>query len=236
MAVKWSWAFGAETPQDLENAGWTVPTKDPLYLTSSATRTYTYPGSPARRSLNIYRDTIVAAPAGSVAAEGWVGVAFYCDDTFDSWYRSRHIISVEDENGKAISVYCATDNTQTISLFVGDTPDPSGSYVVSPNDWHYIALQYSMTSSTWSGRWYLDGVAMGSLTTDASEDPATEDQLKLSIAGMSNAGRLGTWYGQIVTWDDKLTRSRTGIQVCHKNSTWERYWSCWYVGTFCWNR
>ena len=203
MAVKWSWAFGAETPQDLENAGWTVATKDPLYLTSSATRVYTYPGSPARRSLNIYRDIIVEAPAGSVAAEGWVAVAFYCDDTFDSWYQDRHIIRVKDENGKAISIYCASDNTQTISLYVGDTQDPSGSYVVSPNDWHYVALQYSMTSSTWSGRWYLDGVAMGSLTTDASEDPATEDQLQLSIAGMSNTGRLGTWYGQIVTWDDK---------------------------------
>ena len=203
MAVKWSWAFGPETPQDLENAGWTVPTKDPLYLTSSVKPVYTYPGSPPRRSLNIYRDNIVTAPAGTVSAEGWVAVAFYCNDAFDKWYQDRHIIQVKDERGEAISIYCPSDNTQTISLFVGGTQDPSGSFVVSQNDWHYVALQYSMTSSTWSARWYLDGTAMGSLTVDAAQDPATDDQLQLSIAGMSENFALGTWYGQIATWDDK---------------------------------
>tara|TARA_R110002124_G_scaffold89937_7_gene229778 strand:+ start:6758 stop:7819 length:1062 start_codon:yes stop_codon:yes gene_type:complete len=225
MAVKWSWPFGPETAEELETIGWDAQYVSPVYTTSSTSPVYTYPGSPERYSLNLYRDNIVKAPPSVVGASGWVAVAFYCSDTFDSWYRDRHIISIKDENNKAIAIYCSVDDTQNVGLRVGDTDDPSGSFTVSQNDWHYVALQYDMTSSVWSARWYLDGAPMGSLTSDASEDPATEDQLTLSIAGMSNLNGLKTWYGQIVTWDDKLgdsgavSRYATRVQLGKDTAT-----------------
>jgi len=204
MAVKWSWSFGAETAEELETAGWDPQSTNVAHITEDNSRIYTYVGSPSRYSLNMRRGYQIAAPPGVVSPSGWVAVAFYCNDVFDQWYQDRHIIMIKDDRGKAISIYCDNNATQTVKLKVGDTNDPAGAFTVSQNDWHYIALQYDMTSSVWSARWYLDGVAMGTLTSDASEEATTAQELRLSVAGISDADALGTWYGQIIAWDDKL--------------------------------
>ena len=71
MAIKWSWAFGPETPAELRSMGWGV--EETYTVSSSQEYTYTYTGSPARHSLVMDDNyTDVTVPVGCVAAEGWV--------------------------------------------------------------------------------------------------------------------------------------------------------------------
>jgi len=205
MAVKWSWAFGPESNTELEEMGWTLSTTDPGYITQSSTHTYTYPGSPpGRKSINIRTSQTVRPPNGAYGAEGWACVAFYCSDVFNEWGTNYHAIKIDSGvSGKSIKIYSdVSAPNQTMILQVDNTFDPSGSITVTQNDWHYIALQYSMTGTTWSARWYLDGAAVGSLTTDASVDPTTDEQITLSMAGVSTQNELYTWYGQMISYDD----------------------------------
>ena len=58
-----------------------------------------------------------------------------------------------------------------------------------------------MTGAIWSARWYLDGVPVGSLTTDGAT-ATTNDDVQISIAGVSSTNDFRTWYGQVITYDD----------------------------------
>ncbi len=204
MAVKWSWVFGPETNTELEEMGWALSSVSTSDITQSSAHTYTYPGSPPRKSINIRRTRTLTAPAGTFGAEGWACVAFYCSDFFDEWSENYHALKIySGAGGKSIKIYSDTAApNQTMILQVDDTFDPAGSVTVSQDDWHFIALQYSMTGTTWSARWYLDGVPVGSLTTDASVDPTTDDQIQVSIAGCSTTDSLFTWYGQMIAYDE----------------------------------
>lgn len=205
MGIKWSWSFGEENNDDLLEMGFDVyDFGNTFWTTQSALPLYTYPGSPAgRKSLTLNRDVPLITVPGAASAEGWVAVSFYCSETFNEFGDNAHAIRVKDNNsGKSIKVYSNVDDSQTMVLEVDNTFDPSGSITVSQNDWHTIALQYSMTGNVWSARWYLDGAAVGSLTTDVTNTPATEEALQLSIAGCGNTNNLGTHYGHIVTYDD----------------------------------
>ena len=204
MAVKWSWAFGPETNTELEEMGWTLSNLSTSEITQSSTHIYTYPGSPSRRSLNLRSVETVMPPHGTFGSEGWACIAFYCSDSFTEWSENYHAIRIRSAvGGKSIKIYSdVTAPNQTMILQVDDTFDPSGSVTVSQNDWHYIALQYSMTGTTWSARWYLDGAPVGSLTTDVSSHATTDDQISVSIAGTSNQNELYTWYGQMTSYDD----------------------------------
>lgn len=205
MAVKWSWAFGPETNTELDEMGWTLSDLNPSNITQSSTHLYTYPGDPSgRKSINLKRVQTIYPPNGAYGAEGWACVAFYCSDSFNEWGENYHAIKIYSAvGGKSIKIYSdVTTPNQTMILQVDNTFDPSGSVTVTSNDWHYIALQYSMTGTTWSARWYLDGAPVGSLTTDASVDPTTDEQITLSIAGTSNQNQFFTWYGQMTSYDD----------------------------------
>jgi hypothetical protein len=204
MAVKWSWVFGPETNTELDEMGWTLSDLNTSNITQSSTNVYTYPGSPPRNSINLKRTRTVFPPNGAYGAEGWACVAFYCSDFFDEWGENYHAIKINSAvGGKSIKIFSdASSPNQTMILQVDDTFDPSGSIAVTQDDWHYIALQYSMTGTTWAARWYLDGVPVGSLTTDVSAHATTDEQITLSIAGMSNTDSLFTWYGQMTSYDD----------------------------------
>jgi len=205
MAVKWSWAFGPETNTELMEMGWTMAYPSTSEITQSSAHTYTYPGAPVgRKSINMRRQMSVISPQKTSAAEGWACVAFYCSDVFDQWGENYHAIKIiSGAGGKSIKIYSdASAPNQTMILQVDGAFDPSGSVTVTQNDWHYIALQYSMTGTIWSARWYLDGAPVGSLTTDGSAHATTDDQISLSIAGTSWSNSFYTWYGQIITYDD----------------------------------
>lgn len=205
MAVKWSWSFGTENNDDLAEMGWDpYDTGNTYYSTQSSSPIYTYPGSPAgRKSVTLRREVPLIAPPKVLASEGWVSVSFYCSDLFNEYGDRYHAIKVTDGgSGNSIKIYSDVSSAQTMILQVGSTFDTSGSVTVSQNDWHTISLQYSMTGTTWSARWYLDGAAVGSLTSAAIGSAATSDNLLVSVAGCSSDNDLLTHYGHIVSYDD----------------------------------
>ena len=205
MAVKWSWSFGAENNDDLIEMGWSVyDAGNTTFTTQSSSPIYTYPGSPAgRKSITFSQGVPLGAPPKTLSSEGWVSVSFYCSDLFHEYSTNMHAIKITDGgSGNSIKVYSDVSSAQTMILQVGNNFDASGSVTVSQNDWHTISLQYSVTGATWSARWYLDGAAVGSLTSEITGTPAASGNLPMSIAGCSITNDFFTHYGHIVSYDD----------------------------------
>jgi hypothetical protein len=216
MGIKWSWSFGTEDNDDLQEMGWDpYDNGNSYYSTQSSSPIYSYPGSPGgRKSFTLRREANLIAPAKILAAEGWVSVSFYCPDLFNEYSDRYHAIKITDGNsGKSIKVYSNVGSAQTMVLEVDNTFDPSGSVTVTQGDWHIISLQYSMTGTTWAARWYLDGVAVGSLTSDVTGTPADADNLLVSIAGCSATNDLLTHYGHIVCYDDWSDNGQQQVYV-----------------------
>ncbi len=202
MAIKWSWAFGAESGATLQTMGWSVEDTDPVYARSDTTYTYTYTGSPTRYSLNL-RDSFsqVKVPIGCTPPEGWVAVPIYVSGSYHTGENAISVVGAS--SGRYISIQVKNGGTGTFALFVDNTE--KATFSMSANDWQYLALQYSMTGSTWSGRAYLNGVAV---TSEFTGVRSAETAARAELHGVGDGG-LKTWIGQIVTFDSKADSGET---------------------------
>ena len=195
MAIKWSWAFGTETPTVLEEMGWDWQSLGAGAV--STTETYTYVGSPVRRSMS-QDDPLFAelfrAPTQAFSPQGWLAAAVYHDSA--TAVSGRTIISVLG-GGSNRSIYVRLDNaaTNTAGLYVDNNFKES--FTLLPDRWNYIALQYDMSASPWSGRVYVDGVPVTATQTDPQSAETTGGYF---FGGMTNGNF--TYHAQAIVYDD----------------------------------
>ena len=194
MAIKWSWAFGPEESSLYQDMGWSV--EDTTNVSSSQEYTYTYTGSPARYSLVMDdNSSTVTPPVGCIPAEGWVSIATYVSGTHHQGEFPLKVIG--NSSGRYTGIYMKTAGTNTFALYVDNTE--KATFTMTPNDWHYLALKYSMTGSTWSGRVYVDGAAATAEYTDAQ---SAETGASCQFHGYAD-GTRETFLAQIITYDSQ---------------------------------
>ena len=69
-------------------------------------------------------------------------------------------------------IYIQSTNAELIHLAYVDN-NFKENFSLLPNRWNYIGLQYDMSTGTWSGRVYVDGVAVTALHTDSQSAETT---------------------------------------------------------------
>lgn len=200
MAIKWSWAFGPEVSTLYQDMGWGV--ENTSNIAPSTEFTYTYTGSPQRYSLAMDDSASeLTVPVGCAAPEGWISFANYASG---SHHTGEYLVKVVGaSSGRFTGILMKNGGTNTFALHVDNVE--KATFTMSPNDWQYIALQYSMTGSTWSGRAYVNGTAVTAEYTDAQSAELSASCIFHGIANGANESFLA----QIIAYDSKADSGQT---------------------------
>jgi hypothetical protein len=193
MAVSWSWAWGKETAVNLEaNMGWDFLDTSTAAGQYDSTTVYTYAGSPTRYSWAIDDhafDKIMTLPTEAWVSAGWLCAPFYAAGTLNN-----EIIFEVKGGSSGNRIYVKHTTGGTGELYVDNTFKANFAGLTA-NNWHFLALQYDMSSDPWSGRVYLNGAAVTTAQTDAR---AAETAGSYSLYGFTNGTRATYWGGIIV--------------------------------------
>ena len=204
MAVSWSWAFGQETGTLLnDNMEWQLIANLANYVPDNAF-TYTYAGSPARWSLKVNSGNDMILPIKAWVPTGWLTMAAYNDSAV--YTQNTYMLAVYGGNGRYIAVYLANAATSTFELYVDNVFKES--FAVPIQNWHYWALKYDMSTTTWSGQVYLNGVAVTASYTDTGVAQTTGN---FRTEGFS-AGST-SYYAQFTVYDDLADAGETPLFV-----------------------
>ena len=210
MAIKWSWAFGTEITTVLESMGWDW--QNTGAGAPSTTETYTYVGSPSRNSMSQddpFFGELFRAPTQAFAPQGWVACAVYHDAS--TAVNDRNIVLVTGGgSGQSIYIRLTNAGTNTAALYVDNNFKES--FTLLPDRWNYIALQYDMSGATWSGRAFVDGVAMTATHTDPRSAETTGG---VYFGGVTN-GKC-TYYAQAIVYDNTADAGQTPYFVTRVN-------------------
>mgnify|MGYP003627957510 FL=1 len=207
MAVKWSWAFGQETPTQLK------ADMDFNFLNTSqsnvnSTITYTYAGSPTRYSMGCDGGAEFTLPTASFPVTGWIATAVYFNATAYAAY--AYLIKCKSQSGKFIAIYNESTLGPTMGLYVDNALKETFA-APSFNDWHYFALKYDMSvTNAWTGRVYINGSAVTSSWTDTSATAATSGSCVLE--GCTNLNE-STIFAQIIIYDSLGDAGETPLFV-----------------------
>ena len=200
MAIKWSWAFGPEVSTLYEDMGWGV--ENTSNMAPSTAYTYTYTGSPQRYSLALgVNASELTVPVGCVPPEGWVSVANYVNGPH---HTGEYFIKViGNSSGRFTGIAMKNAGSNTFALHVDNVEVDT--FVMARDDWQYVALQYSMTGSTWSGRVYVNGA---DVTPEYTRSRAAETGASCIFHGIANNGNE-SFLAQIITYDSKADSGQT---------------------------
>jgi len=207
MAVSWSWAFGLEDVATLEDMGWfyhaTGSTREPQ---TGADKVYSYPAFPgtkyswasgAVRAFNF--PTAPFVPAGSVA------VAVKANT---SWYQNNSIpiiAAMEGAGTRGCRMYCSNAAANTITCIVGDVV--AGTFTLTPDDWHYISINYDISTTTWDATFWANGVQVAT-GTNSGRNANTTGHYK--TGGFSGGLALNA---QIIVYDSGTTASDAAMPM-----------------------
>ena len=190
MAVHWSWAWGQETVTDLvDDMGFVSPTGGGTQQpTSAAGNTYTYPLSPTRYAWESSVIRQLRFPAQAFLNTGTVALPIKAA----TWFADSGTPLIQVYSGtssKSINVYCTNSGTNVISMYVDNIL--GGTTTLTLNDWHYLALQYDMSATTWTATLYVDGAVAIALTTDTGLAVAASGYFQTAgFGGNSYVGQL----------------------------------------------
>ena len=206
MAVKWSWAFGQETGTLLnDDMDWQLTSTLSGYVPDNAF-TYTYGGSPGRYSLKVNSGSDFYLPVQSFATSGWLTMAAYNDSP--NWTQNTFFLQVIGGNGRYISIYMNNAASSTFALYVDNVL--KATFSVPIGNWYYWALQYDMSADPWSGRVFVDGVAVTAAFTDAQTAQTTGSYHCEGFSGNSSFPTAGTTYfAQFIVYDDVADAGQT---------------------------
>lgn len=223
MAMHWSWAFGNETEADLESIGfdlsfffegvsaaWSAESSavDPL-------NAYTYSGSPTRYSLGVDTDDSSGSSEGTLVlpgaaypgdgtaatAKGIVAFAYRATNT-SVFQRGPRLLDVQTTySGNSCYIQTAA-SSGAISLYL-DGAFKGTSTPVDVGNWNYIALVFDLTTTTFSGSLYVNGVLEASGTQGTfGAGGITLIRMKTTQYG-SGIGATSL-FGQFITYDDPV--------------------------------
>ena len=202
MPVKWSWSFGPETAEQLnDDMGWSCVTTAAT-IEPRTTYVYSYSGSPTRYSLAIDPSSNVVLPTYTFSPEGWYSMPIYMDTT-SVYFLDSNIMSING-NASGRSTYIRLDGT-TARLYVDNTLKETTSAFDMFNEWVYFSLKYTMTGSDWGGQLYVNGNAVTSFHQNA-EPAETAGTISFNMRG--NGDRVN-YIGQIILHDDMADSGQT---------------------------
>jgi len=205
MAVKWSWAWGSETALVLEtSAGWDFSSTAASNVTSYPTGglpagvpEFTYAGSPTRYTINLKSSSTARSPLNIGAPQGWICGHFYLNSAGGfSNYQALTVLATS--NGRA--TYVVANGPDTLKLYVDHVFKEQTVATFPPLTWHNIALKYDMSTTTWSGQLFMNGVAVTAAYTDPG---VAQTSSYFRISGLLNSSLItgGYWAG-LVHYDD----------------------------------
>ena len=205
MAVKWSWAFGQETPTQLnDDMGWSV--NAPANNGISTTFTYTYAGSPTRSSFTADGSAEFDLPVSSFALTGWITLAVYNDSA--NWSAGNYPIRVFAGASRYIGIYMSNAASNTFELYVDNLFKQS--FTMTLNNWNYIALKYDVSVADWSGQVYLNGAAVTTAHTRNFTGAQTTGNYRLEGFSTTNES---TYFAQFIVYDDLADAGETPLFV-----------------------
>lgn len=199
MALSWSWAFGQETAATLnDDMEWSLTAALASYVPDNAF-VYTYAGSPVRWSLKVNSGADFLLPVKAFAPTGWLTMAAYNDSP--TWVANTYLLQVIGGNNRYIAVRMNNAGTSTFGLYVDNVFKESFSVVIQ--NWHFWALKYDMSTTTWSGQVYLNGVAATSAYTDSGVAQTLGAFHSEGFSSNSSFPTAGTTYfAQWAVYDD----------------------------------
>lgn len=219
MAVKWSWAWGAETAATLEtDAGWDLSSTSASNIAPSASGgadpEYTYAGSPTRYTINLKSSSFCRSPLGIGSPQGWLSSHFYLNNANPlTGYYFFQVTATS--NGRGIYVQGATGNT--IKFYVDNSFKEQTAQVFPSQTWHNIAIKYDMSGTTWSGQLWMNGVAV---TLDWTDSGVAQTSCHFQISGLINAGLAnGAFWAGLVHYDDMADPGELSRYVTRANPT-----------------
>ena len=206
MAVIWSWAFGPETPTQLQDdMGWTVSSTNTSYVQGRTDYVYSYPGSPTRYAMATRGGQNIHTPTGLFSSAGWATCPIFAKD---GWNANASYPLIEAAgNTQAAKIYCSNAGTGELTLYIYSDTWPYNSDVVlsgsySFNDWHYIALKYDFSGTTGNAEAWINGALVGSITSSyVSSAPASAGRYKTGGFSSNVWGIEASYTGQIVVYD-----------------------------------
>ena len=176
----------------------------------SSTFTYTYAGSPTRYSLAVDEGGFPAPqfslPTDVFKPSGWITMAVYADA---AWQQGKHILQVTGgASGRATWIEMKNSASNLWKLMVDNTE--RATFTMLTHDWQYLALQYDMTTSNWTGRVYLNGAAVTNTFTEAG---ATVESAGSYITYGASIGTRTMYVAQYIVYDDLADAGETPFYV-----------------------
>lgn len=220
MALHWSWAFGDEDYLALTAMGFSVAASASANAPSS-TNVYTYTGSPTRYSWGMETDLAfngitLPGEASSGLTEGWVQAPFYAE--VPSNYDQGKIVIQVLGNGSGRVIYITVSLGGALSLYV-DNVFKESTQDFDFTAWKVVALQWSMTTSTWKGRIWVDG---NPATAEHDDPRGAETSVSIRLGpgpGQDTSYVPGAWLGQIILWDSYADSGETPYFVTRAEPT-----------------
>jgi len=206
MAYKWSWAFGPETPLELETlAGWDIG-GGPTDNYPEDTLIHTYLGDGAVRYSLAADNTDKKLPMGIANVRGWVGIYFYFNDP-GGFQGNANILTVEGV-GQTLNVFTVAPENR-LDVRFGTTLSTTGTVSGIPNQtWNHIGLKYDLfaggtpTVAEWTYELYINGVfSTSGGRTHSSQDESPSP--RIWFLGPKNGNPPdNTFFSDIVIYDD----------------------------------
>ncbi len=220
MALSWCWAFGQESGADLVAMGWAMQSTSTTVMEPRTTYQYTYAGSPTRYSWAMDQTTWFQPPDSAVGPEGWVAIAVYHDDIPQN---GQYMIRIMGASSSRITG-AQMLSSGALKIYVDSTFKATTAVIPWQGQWHYVAMSYKMTTATWIGQLWVDGVAQHTAAVDAG---SIETDATVRVYGASNGDRT-QYVGQLAIWDSftdpgsvarYVTRADVGADVS-ETGTW----------------
>jgi len=220
MALHWSWAFGDEDYLALTAMGFGVTASASLNAPSSS-NVYTYTGSPTRYSWSFETDgatngITLPGEASAGLTEGWVQAPFFAE--IASGYDAGKVAIDVTGNASGRRTYVQVTSSGALSLYI-DSVFKETTQDFDFTSWKVVALQWSMTTSTWRGRIWVDGVAA---TAEHTDPRSAETSVSIRLGpgpGQDTSGVPAAWLGQIILWDDYTDSGETPYFVTRAEPT-----------------
>lgn len=207
MAVHWSWAWGNEPLATLLNMEFESPTGGGTQQQTSAT-TYTYPTSPTRYAWETSAVRTIKFPTKAFINAGTVAIPIQAQT---AWYAGSNNPLIEVFSGtsnKSIRVFCQNSGSGLIHLEVDNIEVAAGT--LTTNNWHYLALEYDMSGTTWTASLYIDGV-LAATTSDTGLAAATSGYYR--TGGFANTGNALCGQLIVYTAGTAIATAKTPIYV-----------------------
>jgi hypothetical protein len=189
--------------------GWTTSAAQWLTLTDLDAEVFTYTGSPPRYGWildgwqTFVGEGFLEPPPAAVSGlgSGWVATPWK-SEVSTGYNGTRTLLKVTGASGEAIEIKVTP--TSFLQLYVSNTFKETTASAIDFTTWKYVALRWDMsgadTAGSWSGRIYVDGVAVTSLNTEVD---AADTAASMRIGpGPARNNTPDAYCSQIIVWDD----------------------------------